>query len=529
MALRLTITEGVGLTVDNSPIRLTIQAANPAGGGGVTAHSALTGLATGDDHPQYQRSESVYTTASSYTITDETIVVSTGSTVILPSAQANSGRTILVGAGADVTVTRAGTDVFLDGVGSTTFLVRTNNGVGFTALDAGGTWGWAIATRQGTSYDLPAWAGLSIPAGQYVRMGASAPAWSAVQASDLGTGTADANHFLAGDLTWQDAVPLDVACKNTTAGTIAKGTPVYVTGSVGSGSTVEIAPADAASSGTMPAIGLTTTSLAVNATGYVRVMGVLTGLNTSGYTINGTTYIASGGGLTATRPTGSTVLVQNIGRVIRVNGSTGEILVLGPGRSNDVPNLIGTGYLATSGTASSSTFLRGDQTWAAPVNKGYVVAGQDEGSTVTEPTSATSLLDSAVTLPACTAGDVLQIQGGLTLVQNSGTSKTITLVLKIGSTSILTWSFTSLTSSASTRVVTFGAVLRVEGTSDINGTGYLVQNISGGTGNTATSNGVATENIGSGSLTLDLTGQTSASGATQTFALQSFSVKRTTL
>jgi len=185
-----------------------------------------------------------------------------------------------------------------------------------------------------------------------------------ITAGDLGTGTADANHFLAGDLTWQDAVPLDVAAKNTTASTIPKGTPVYVTGSVGAGDTIEIAPADAASSGTMPAIGLTTTSLTANETGYVRVMGVLRGLNTSGYTINGTTFVASGGGLTGTRPTGSTVLVQNIGRVIRVNSNNGEILVLGPGRTNDVPNRIATTYLA-DGTAGASNYLRGDQTWSS--------------------------------------------------------------------------------------------------------------------------------------------------------------------
>jgi hypothetical protein len=37
---------------------------------------------------------------------------------------------------------------------------------------------------------------------------------------------------------------------------------------------------------------------------------------------------------------------------------------MGPGRTNDVQNLIPTSRLASSGTASSSTYLRGDQTWA---------------------------------------------------------------------------------------------------------------------------------------------------------------------
>jgi hypothetical protein len=93
--------------------------------------------------------------------------------------------------------------------------------------------------------------------GDFLRYDGTAWTDTKIVASDLGTGTADAFHFLAGDLTWQDAVPLDVSAKNTTASTIPKGTPVYITGSVGSGHTVEVAPANAASSGTMAAIGLT--------------------------------------------------------------------------------------------------------------------------------------------------------------------------------------------------------------------------------------------------------------------------------
>jgi hypothetical protein len=202
-------------------------------------------------------------------------------------------------------------------------------------------------------------------------------------ASDLGTGTADAFHFLAGDLTWQDAVPLDVGAKNTTASTIAKGTPVYVTGSVGAGATVEVAPAQASSSGTMTAIGLTTSELAAGVTGYVRVMGVLSGVSTGAYSINQTLYVGSAGGLTSTRPTGSTTLVQNIGKVIRSNNNNGEILVMGPGRANDVPNLIGTGFLASSGTASASTYLRGDQSWSA-------IAASDVGAVPTSRNVSTS-------------------------------------------------------------------------------------------------------------------------------------------
>ena len=183
----------------------------------------------------------------------------------------------------------------------------------------------------------------------------------------LASGTADATTFLRGDSTWTDDVPLQVSVKNTSGGALTKGTPVYATGTVGSTAVIEIAAADASVSAKMPAIGLLLQDLAVNATGLVMVMGTITSINTNGYAINSGMYVAPGGGLTNTRPTASTDLVQNVARVTRVNASTGSVLVLGPGRSNDVPNLIGTQYLASSGTASATTFLRGDQSWSAAV------------------------------------------------------------------------------------------------------------------------------------------------------------------
>ena len=155
-------------------------------------------------------------------------------------------------------------------------------------------------------------------------------------------------------------VDVHLTCKNTSGGTILKGTPVYVTGSVGATTTVEIAAADAGDPAKMPAIGLLEQDLAVNEFGRVIAVGVLPGLNTLGYSINQTAFVAVGGGLTGTRPTASTALVQNIGRVLRVNGSNGEILVLGAGRTNDVPNypasvLLGRGTASGAGPSEAIT------------------------------------------------------------------------------------------------------------------------------------------------------------------------------
>jgi len=135
-----------------------------------------------------------------------------------------------------------------------------------------------------------------------------------------------------------------VACKNTSGSTITKGTPVYVTGSVGASAVVTVAPANAASASTMPASGLLLTDLANNGEGYIVTGGVLKNLTTDpidGVTPseNDTIYVKSGGGLTTTKPTG-TALIQNVGKVGRVSTTAdGSILVSSILRSNDIPNI----------------------------------------------------------------------------------------------------------------------------------------------------------------------------------------------
>jgi hypothetical protein len=179
------------------------------------------------------------------------------------------------------------------------------------------------------------------------------------------TGTRDNSTFLRGDSTWSHVEVTRFPVKNTSGATLPIGTPVYATGSVGASGSTEVAGADAGDAAKMPAIGVLEQPLANNAQGFAVPLGMVRGLNTSAYSMNGVVYVAAGGGLTPTRPTGYTDLVQNIGRVVRVHASTGELLVMGPGRTNDVQNLIPTSRLASSGTASSSTYLRGDQTWAS--------------------------------------------------------------------------------------------------------------------------------------------------------------------
>jgi len=130
---------------------------------------------------------------------------------------------------------------------------------------------------------------------------------------------------------------VQVMVRNTTGSPISAGTPVYAVGYTGG--RVLIAPADASDSAKMPAIGMVHETIGDSSNGHVTVTGLLRNVNTSTYAINQTIYVASGGGFTNVRPTSSSVLVQNMGKVVNV-GSNGEILVFGPGRTNDVPNAI---------------------------------------------------------------------------------------------------------------------------------------------------------------------------------------------
>ena len=153
------------LTVVRAPVTVEVVNATP-GGGGVTDHGALTGLAD-DDHKQYQRADSVFTATSPYTITDESLVVTTGAAVTLPDAEDNVGREFTIAAGAGtVTVSAAGTDT-IHVIGST-YDIPVNNQATFVAVNVGGTWGFGLNYRAGDAFDLPAWFGQSIADGNAI-------------------------------------------------------------------------------------------------------------------------------------------------------------------------------------------------------------------------------------------------------------------------------------------------------------------------------------------------------------------------
>jgi hypothetical protein len=115
--------------------------------------------------------------------------------------------------------------------------------------------------------------------------------------------------------------------KNLDTTPLTKGTPFYISGTVGSSDRVEVKRADADGSGTGPAVGLVESTLAVNGEGNGVIVGEIFTYDTAtpGWTTNDPLYVSATGDLTNVRPT--TGYRQVVGYVGRVHASTGTIVV----------------------------------------------------------------------------------------------------------------------------------------------------------------------------------------------------------
>lgn len=139
-----------------------------------------------------------------------------------------------------------------------------------------------------------------------------------------------------GDADWEYPHTLYVTVRNTSGGTLAKGTPVHATGVTGN--VADVIAADASNASAMPCTYVLNEEIANNAQGIAILTGTIEGVDTSAFSAGDVIYVAVGGGFTNVKPTG-TNLIQNLGVVTKSNASTGSGIVYGTGRSNDVPNL----------------------------------------------------------------------------------------------------------------------------------------------------------------------------------------------
>jgi len=140
----------------------------------------------------------------------------------------------------------------------------------------------------------------------------------------------------------EGSLPVRVDVHNNSGSDMTKGQAVYVSGTHASGKP-DISLADANGASTYPAIGLLEEDIANGTEGFVVISGLIENINTSSYSAGDGLYLSeTPGALTTTRPSASTTRVQRLGLISRSHASAGSILVIGAGRSNDVPNEITT-------------------------------------------------------------------------------------------------------------------------------------------------------------------------------------------
>jgi hypothetical protein len=121
---------------------------------------------------------------------------------------------------------------------------------------------------------------------------------------------------------------------NGEATSILKGTPVYVSGSIGAASIVYIA--DAGNPTKMPVVYVSADTIASGETGRGIALGLIKGVDTTGYPAGTEIFVGVGGGWTSTRPTGSAI-IQVLGYVTK-EGNGGQGVILNPGPAS-LPNL----------------------------------------------------------------------------------------------------------------------------------------------------------------------------------------------
>lgn len=157
-------------------------------------------------------------------------------------------------------------------------------------------------------------------------------------------------------------------------GALSKGDVVYISGA--SGANTLVAKAQANSSSTMPAFGFANRAALSGATVQIITFGNIYGSGTypldtttdsegNPLTIGDEIYVSStiAGGYTNVKPSGEANLIQNIGKIVRVNANNGVIKAGGAGRANATPNLDSAKiFVGNASNYSASVAMSGDVT-----------------------------------------------------------------------------------------------------------------------------------------------------------------------
>ncbi len=280
----------------------------------------------------------------------------------------------------------------------------------------------------------------------YATAAQGATADTAIQPSDISGLTGGTTGQIATkasgdnyDLTWSDdlnvpglltadhihgsiAGTLYVHVKNTSGGTLTKGTPVYVTGHVGVSDRIEVAAADQSDSAKMPAVALLADDLANNGEGDGVIVGEIRSFDTDtpGWGLNDEIFVGASG-LTSTQPTSGTV--QPVATVGRIHASTGVLVINCQGQrspdetfaeathSHTLSDITDAGTAAASDTGDFATAAQGTLADSAtqPGDLG-TAASLDVGTSANEVVQ----LDGSSRLPAVDGSQLTNLPSGAT-------------------------------------------------------------------------------------------------------------------
>jgi hypothetical protein len=210
--------------------------------------------------------------------------------------------------------------------------------------------------------------------------------------------------------------------KNTDTVQLAKGTPFYITGTVGASDAVEIQAADSADPTKGPAVGLLEDTLAVNGEGNGTIIGEIFQYDTAtpSWNTNDALYVANGGGLTNVEPaSGYRQIVAYAGRI---QASTGTLILTGTS-TDPVAGSNTQIQFNDNGGFGASTDLTWDDT-AKELGVGGDINLDDGGSFSTTVQAVTPTANRTISFPDAT-GTVALVNGANGTIQynDAGTLK----------------------------------------------------------------------------------------------------------
>jgi hypothetical protein len=250
------------------------------------------------------------------------------------------------------------------------------------------------------------------------------------------------------DVSWTDRVKAKLIyenVKNVSGGSLAKGTPVYQVGVTGV-ATVTVAAARADDPAKV-AIGVLDQTIADEAEGTMTILGEIKGVNTSGFSVGDPVYLGATGGFTNVAPTSSSVSVQFLGVVFRVDASNGSGFITGT-LTPDQIRYTGTVFEFWNGSAwAELAFLKNVVEDTTPqlggnldVNGNSIVSTSNANITIA-PDGTGDVVLSADTVVVGDSGAAATLTtngaGNLTISTNSGTNAG-TIVLAQGTNGNIT-------------------------------------------------------------------------------------------